>query len=68
MNFSKGQLVRWKTPVELGDDDRPCVIIKGPYEGYFEKKPVTQLVLVVDLLVDDNVVRGIPLQEIEKWS
>jgi hypothetical protein len=52
----------------MGDDDRPCVIIKGPYEGYFEKKPVTQLVLVVDILVDDNVVRGIPLQEIEKWS
>lgn len=67
MSFQRGQLLRWKTVVEMGGDDKPCVLVRGPYEGYFEKKPLTELVLVVDVLVDNKVIQAIPAAEFERW-
>jgi hypothetical protein len=68
MMVSRGVLVRWARAVEEGAEDVPYVVIKGPREGYFESKPLTRVVIVVDLYYEGKVMRGVPLDEVEIWS
>lgn len=64
--IKKGDLVRW-IPILNEEDVHPCVVIRGPREGYFEDAPLTRVMMIVDLMVDGKIIRNIPLSEIEPW-
>ena len=64
--IKKGDLVKWISTVSE-DDALPCVVVRGPREGYFEDSPITRVMLIVDLMVDGKIMRNIPLSEIEPW-
>ena len=67
MNFRRGQLLRRKFVAETDDSDKPYLLIRGPYEECFEKKALTELILVVDVLVEGKVVIAVPVFEFERW-
>lgn len=66
MSFRRGDIVKWLRLVEFDANAKPCLIVKGPHEGYFEGPNWNDIKLVVDLFVDDRIVRGVPLEEIER--
>ena len=64
--MNKGDLVRWIH--NTGEDkDEPCLVVKGPYEGFFQNKPWSEVTMVVDLFLHGKIIKKIPLSNIEKW-
>ena len=68
MSLKPGDLVKWKRLDEIDACDGPCIVLKGPREGYFEHPPWNEIKLVVDLFVDNRVIKGVPIEEVEKWK
>ena len=63
--IQRGDLVRWIN--EEHHEDAPCVVVKDPHEGYFDKKPWTEITIVVDLMIEGKIIRNIPLSEVQPW-
>jgi hypothetical protein len=68
VSLKPGDLVKWVRLEEIGACNEPCVVVRGPREGYFEKPPWNEIKIVVDLFIDNRIVRGVPLEEVEKWK
>lgn len=66
MSVRPGDLVKWLRLEELSANSEPCIIVRGPREGYFEGPNWNEIKIVVDLFVDGQIVKGVPLEEIEK--
>jgi hypothetical protein len=62
----KGDLVRWVIDDHVNDDS-PCIIVRGPYEGYIQESPFVQVMIVLDLFVDGKIIRNIPLSDVHPW-
>jgi hypothetical protein len=61
-----GDLVKWLRLEELSANSEPCIIVRGPREGYFEGSNWSEIKIVVDLFVDGKIVKCVPLEEVEK--